>query len=53
MAIAAECHYVRMLQQQKLVSNEPLLAFGNQLSLQFERLAVIDAPEFPQLATTH
>jgi hypothetical protein len=42
-----------MLQQQELISDLPLLPPGNQLLLQLERLAVIDAPEFSQLAATH
>lgn len=45
--------HMRVLEQQKLVANLSLLALASEVLLQLERLRVIDAPEFPQLAATH
>jgi hypothetical protein len=42
-----------MLEQEQLVADQPLLALGSKLLLQFKRLAVIDAPELPELTATH
>ena len=48
-AVAAQRDHVRVLQQQQLVGDQPLLALGHELLLQLERLAVVHAPEFAQL----
>ena len=53
MPVAAERDHVRMLQQQQVVGNEPLLALRHEPLLQFQRLAVTDAAELPHLAFTH
>src|ERR1017187_2110943 len=51
--VAPQRDHVGVFEQQELVRNAALLAGGHELPLQFERLAVIHAPEFPQLASTH
>ena len=48
MPVASQGDHVRMLQQQQLVGHLPRFARGNQLLLQLQRLAVVDAPEFAQ-----
>jgi hypothetical protein len=44
---------VGVFEQQELIGDETLLALGDELPLQFQRLAVIRAPEFPQTTLTH
>jgi hypothetical protein len=53
MAIAAQRDHVWVFEQQELVGDKPLLALGDELVLQLQRLAVIRAPEFPQTTLTH
>src|ERR1017187_378593 len=52
-AVAAQRDDVRVFQQQQVVAHRAQLALGGKLLLQVQRLAVIDAPEFPHAALTH
>src|ERR1017187_428795 len=52
-AVAPQRDHVRVFQKQQVVPHRALFALGSKLLLQFQRLAIIDAPEFPHAALTH
>jgi len=52
-AVTAQGDDVRVFEQQELVGDDPLLALGDDLPLQFQRRAVLRAPEFPRTTFTH
>ena len=52
-AVAPHGDDVRVLEQQELIGDQPLLAVGGELLLEFERAGVIDSPELAQRAAPH
>jgi hypothetical protein len=50
MAVAPQGDHVRVLEQEELVRDQPLLAIAGELPLEFERARVIDSPELAQAA---
>jgi len=53
MAVAPHGDDVRMLEQQELIRDQPLLAIGRELLLELQRGSVIDSPELAQAAAPH
>src|ERR1017187_6588554 len=53
LSVAPQRDHVRVFQKQQVVPHRALFALGSKLLLQFQRLAIIDAPEFPHAALTH
>ena len=47
-AVAPQRDDVRVLEQQQLIRDQPLLAIGRELLLQLQRARVIDPPELAQ-----